>query len=232
MVLMGLYLLTLYVSSLIFKPLGEYVNMIISTIIALFVSSYIILRWKKGFKIRNSKFFASINNTRKTTNDRTNSNDKAIPDFKNIFNRNTNSHYEKKPYIFVKTNVECRSRINTMNGTYFEKLINHFPTPRYQLRSDQIIFLFRNYSEEEIIDKVNELIVDEIYDNLSIARRKEPEDVLRRNISQICKMDIKTFNSLCNDFSVPKYYKKEGKVQFLLNNYLYDEIMEKTTGSK
>lgn len=94
------------------------------------------------------------------------------------------------------------------------------------MESDQIIFLFRNYAEEEIIEKVNELIVDEIYDNLSISRRKEPEDVLRRNISQICELDIKTFNSLCDAFSVPKYYKKEGQVQYLLNNYSFDEIIE------
>ncbi|WP_405322862.1 GIY-YIG nuclease family protein [Methanobrevibacter sp.] len=232
LVFIGLYLLTLYVSSLIFRPLGEYGNMVISTIVALCVSSYVILRWKTSFKLDMTKFFAKQPNSAETNEkNNTSPNNKVISDYINSSNRNTNTGYGNKPYIFVETVSECKSRIQNMNSKYFEQLINYFPTPRYQLRSDQIIFLFKNFSAEKIIKKVNELIVDEIYDNLSLTNKKEPEAILRQRISKICAMDKETFKSLCDDFSVPKYYKKEGQVQFLLNNYPYNQINEKPAES-
>lgn len=231
-VFLGVYLLTLFISSFIFRPLGNYNDMIISTIVALFVSIYVILRWKKGFTLGVSKFFVNKNKSSGATNYKTTVNNKiSTNNISNVTTNKTVPTYNNsliEPIdISQKSISQYKLKIQTMNNDSFEEVMNHFHVPKYQKKWDRIVFLFRNNANIKIIKKVNEILVAGIYENLSEEIKEDSKELTKRRILKIYTMDDESYRSLCNYFSAPKHLKKEKQIEFIFNNNSGSEIMEK-----
>ena len=205
LVFMGLYLLTLYISSLIFRPLGAYGNMVISTIVALFVSIYVILRWKKGFKL-------------------------GISDFSLRNNKNgATNHNKEHPPITLRVSNQYKLKIYNMNENSYEGLMKYFEVPQDPDRWKQIDSLFKNNSKWDIMEKVRLITIDAIYDNLDEERKRGSGAVTKRDISRIYILNDDSYRALCDYFSAPKGLERERQIEFLFNNNSKWEILEKTS---
>lgn len=234
-VFIGVYLLTLYISSFVFRPLGDYNDMILSTIVALFVSIYVILRWKKGFKIGLYKLFARDKKDGGTTIDNSSLNNNISLNHKNHIKHNSDSRYnlvpnnEQNKSISLGTINRYKLKIYSMDDESFRKVIGTIPSAEDSDKWKQINNLFRNMPRADIIKRVDRILIDDIYDNLPKERKIGLHGVSKRDVSKIYNMDNKSFKSLCDVFAVPKDLTKEKQIEYLFNNYSNSEIMQKAT---